>query len=180
MFKYYIDKNLVIKLLETHHSKPMFNLIDSNRTYLKKWLPWVDNVKNYEDCINFIKTSKKHFIENNGFQSGIWYKQKLVGIIGYHKINWDSKKTSLGYWLSEEFVGKGIVSKSCKFFIDYAFKELNLNEIEIRCAENNNKSRKIPERLGFQQEELITKAEYLNDRYVNHIVYRIFKKEWKC
>lgn len=93
-------------------------------------------------------------------------------------MNWANKSTSIGYWLGERYQGKGIMTKSCKSFIEYAFKELNLNKIEIRCAEQNFRSRAIPERLGFVKEGIIREAEWLNDHFVSHVVYGILAREW--
>jgi ribosomal-protein-serine acetyltransferase len=71
------------------------------------------------------------------------------------------------------------MTKSCKAFIDYALGELNLNRVEIRCAEGNLKSRAIPKRLGFAKEGIIREAEWLYDHYVNHVVYGILAREWR-
>ena len=46
------------------------------------------------------------------------------------------------------------MTKSVEAFVDYALKELQLNRVEIRAAVENEKSRAIPDRLGFQEEGL--------------------------
>lgn len=58
------------------------------------------------------------------------------------------------------------------------FNELKLNRVDIRAAEENIKSRAIPERLGFVCEGQIRQAEWLYDHYVNHIVYGMMAAEW--
>ena len=60
----------------------------------------------------------------------------------------------------------------------YAFNHLKLNKVEIRAAEENKKSRGIPERLGFVKEGRIRQAEWLYDHYVDHVVYGILAEEW--
>jgi ribosomal-protein-serine acetyltransferase len=62
--------------------------------------------------------------------------------------------------------------------VDYAFNELGLNRLEIRCATENTKSRAIPQRLGFKQEGTIRQAEWLYDHYVDLVVYGILASEW--
>jgi len=71
------------------------------------------------------------------------------------------------------------MTKACESFIDYAFNDFKLNRVEIRCAENNFKSRAIPQRLGFTKEGLIRDSEWLYDHYVDHIVYGMLAIEWK-
>jgi ribosomal-protein-serine acetyltransferase len=179
MFEFVIDADVKLKLLDTIHAGQLYELADSCRTYLKEWLPWVDVTKSAEDSRVFIEMTKKQFASNDGFQAGIWYKGDFAGVIGFHRINWANRSTSIGYWLGERYQGKGIMTKSCKAFIEYAFKELNLNRVEIRCGEKNSGSKAIPERLGFVKEGMIRDVEWLYDHYIDHVVYGILAREWK-
>ena len=179
MFEFVVENDLKLKSLDTIHADQLFELINSGRPYLKQWLPWLDGTKNVEDTESFIETTKKQFASNNGLQAGIWHKGNIVGIIGFHGINWANKTTSIGYWLGERYQGSGVMTKSCKALIDYAFNELYLNRVEIRCAEKNFKSRALPERLGFVKEGLIREAEWLYDHYVDHVVYGTLAREWQ-
>ena len=54
-----------------------------------------------------------------------------------------------------------------------------LNRVEIRAAVGNERSRSIPERLGFRQEGVLRKAELVGDRYVDHAVYATLASEWR-
>lgn len=178
MFYYELNKDIELRLLQNKDAEELFQLMDSCREHLREWLPWVDASKSLEDIKAFIQSTMNQFASNNGFQAGIWYKGEIAGVIGFHGINWSNKSTSIGYWLGEKYVGKGIMSKACRVFVDYAFTDLNLNRVEIRCADKNHKSRAIPERLGFTNEGMIREDEWLYDHYVNHIVYGILAKEW--
>jgi ribosomal-protein-serine acetyltransferase len=93
-------------------------------------------------------------------------------------MNQSIKEISIGYWLDEKYVGKGIMTKACIEFINYAFDVYKLNRVEIRCAEDNLKSRAIPERLGFTKEGIIRDGELLNDGYTNCIIYGLLRREW--
>jgi len=178
LFKCIIESDIELKLFGIEHADELFNQIDSNRLYLRKWLPWVDTHSNVEETKEFIKSSRQQFVSNTGMQAGIWYKNELGGIISFHNMNWTNKNTSMGYWLVEKYQGRGIITKVCKTLINYAFGDLGLNRVEIKCAETNQKSRAIPERLGFKQEGIIREAEWLNDHYVNHVIYSMLSKEW--
>ncbi|QSX04639.1 GNAT family N-acetyltransferase [Sedimentibacter sp. zth1] len=178
MFKCVIDSDIEVRLIESKYAKELFDVISANKSHLRKWLSWVDTNR-FEDTKAFVEASMKQFASNDGFQAVIFYRKKLAGAIGYHKIDWIRKSTSIGYWLAEKYVGKGIMTKVCRKFVDYALEDLDLNRIEIRCAEKNLKSRAIPERLGFTNEGTIRDAEFLNGVFVNHVVYGILKSEWK-
>ncbi|NLK44790.1 MAG: GNAT family N-acetyltransferase [Tissierellia bacterium] len=178
MFKYIIDEDIELRLLDIHHAEEVFNSIDSCRDHLRRYLPWVNSNKSVADTRDFIEGSKEKYAANKGFDAGIWYKDEFAGIIGFHSINRSIKEISIGYWLNERFVGKGIMTKACKVFIDYAFNIYKLNRVEIRCAEDNLKSRAIPERLGFTQEGIIRDGELLDGKFANCVVYGLLKREW--
>ena len=75
--------------------------------------------------------------------------------------------------------GRGIVTKACRTLVTYAFEQYTLNKVEIHCATGNTRSRAIPEKLGFVQEGIIRQAEWLNDHYVDMVVYGMLASEWK-
>jgi len=178
LFKHIIDEDLELRLLELYHSQELFELIDGSRNHLKMYLPWVDNTISVSDTKAFIENSKKQYAESNAFDAGIWYKGELAGVIGFHSINRSIKEISIGYWLSEKSLGKGLITRTCKELINFAFNNYKMNRVEIRCAEDNLRSRAIPERLGFTQEGLIRDGELLNEGYVNCVVYGLLKREW--
>lgn len=178
MFKYELQNETELRLLEARHAGELFALTDQSRVYLREWLPWVDFTKTIDDSRQFIEAGLKQFSSNNGFQAGIWYKGELAGVIGLHHINWANKATSIGYWLGEKFQGNGLMTLACRALVDYCFMELQLNRIEIRVAVKNQKSMAIPMKLGFQQEGCLRGVEWLYDHYVDHAVFGLTKEEY--
>ncbi|MEX1030689.1 MAG: GNAT family protein [Paenibacillaceae bacterium] len=179
MFSFQIDNDLELRLLQMEHAERLFLQVDKNRNYLREWLPWVDGTLSVEQVKEFIRSTHQQYVNNNGFQAGIFYKSNIVGCIGLHEINWNSKKTSVGYWLAADYQGNGIMSRSCRAIINYMLKEVKLNRIEIRAAEFNHKSRAIPERLGFVQEGISRQDDWLNDHYVDYVIYGLLAKDWQ-
>ena len=173
-----IDDDIELKILETQDAEILFALIERNRLFLRQWLPWVDTNSTKTHTENFIQTSQDQYQLNFGFQCGIWYKDMLAGIIGFHNIDWMNKNVEIGYWLGEEFQGHGIITKSCRILVDYAFSMYHLHRVQIRCATGNKKSVAIIERLGFIQEGKTNQAEFLYDHYVDLYVYGMTADVW--
>lgn len=178
MVKISVEDDLTLKNLELRESEEMMLLVDANRPYLREWLPWLDLTRNIDEMIVFVESAIRQQSSGVGFQAGIWYCNQLVGIIGYHHLEWANRSTCIGYWLAEGHQRKGIMTKACRSLVDYAFDELRLNRVEIRCAVGNIKSRAIPERLGFKSEGLLREAEWLYDHFVDHVVYGMLARDW--
>ncbi len=173
-----VNDDIELRMLDQSYSKKLFSLIEGNRSYLRQWLPWLDKNKTIEDTYGFRKKSLENFEKDLGLSLWIFYKGVLAGVIAFNTLDWENHNASIGYWLSELYQGKGIMTESCRTLIDYAFKELQLNRMEIRCAEGNKKSRAIPERLGFKQEGILREGEWLYDHYVDLVVYGLLSSEW--
>ena len=171
MLNFTLNHGLELRLLELQHAESIFHLVDNERIHLRKWLPWVDGTVSIVETQEFIRDSANRYAARNGFQMGIWNHGNPIGIIGLHKIDWANQSSSIGYWLSERCQGKGIMTQACMLLVQYVLQELGLHRIEIRCAEENFKSRAIPERLGFTKEGTIRDAEFLYNHYVNYVVY---------
>ena len=179
MFSHILSENTELRLLEERHAQELTDLTDRNREHLRAWLPWVDTNRTVEDRKKFIRGALKQFAQNNGFQAGVWYEGRLVGVVGNHGIDWENRSTTLGYWLGKEYQGKGLMTAACRALVDHAFGELGLNRVSIACATENKKSCAIPERLGFRQEGVQRQAEWLYDHFVDHAVYAAIASEWR-
>ena len=179
MFRVPVDDELELRLLEERHADQLFALTESNREYLREWLPWLDGIRTVEEQKAFIRRSLERFARGGGFEAGIWCQGELVGEIGLQEINWAEHKASIGYWVSAESQGKGLVTRSCRVLLDHAFNELKLNRIEIEIDPENNRSRVIPERLGFTREAVLRQAAWQYDHYIDVAIYSMLAGEWR-
>ena len=178
MLKHFLNDDAYLRLLEESDADEMYALMDSNRAHLREWLPFVDFNQSAKDSLAFIRSTRQQLADNQGIQCGIFYQDRLVGVIGLHAINWMNKTTSIGYWLSADAQGKGLMTGAVKALVDYAFHTLKLHLVEIRAAVDNTRSQAVPQRLGFAKEGVLRQREWLYDHYVDHVVYSMTKAEW--
>ncbi|RDW15209.1 RimJ/RimL family protein N-acetyltransferase [Oceanobacillus arenosus] len=179
MFRYEIDEDIVLQQLEILDAQVLFQLIDRSREYLRAWLPWVDGNETVDDSQAFIEHTTQALEAKKGLTTGIYFQGKLVGMAGFNSLDSQNKIGHIGYWLAEDYQGKGIMSRVARALTEYAFHELDLNRVEIRAAYENVKSRAIPNRLGFIEEGKIRQAEWLYDHYVDHVVYGMLASDWE-
>ena len=176
--RFKIDDEVWLKGLEEKDAIPIFALVQANRQHLRKWLPWVDATQTVDDEAAFIRNVRMQQEGNGSFTCGIWYRGLVAGTIGYHMIDWMTRKVEIGYWLGAQFQGRGLITRTCAELLRYAFDELHLNKVEIRCATGNTKSCAIPERLGFTREGVIRQSEWLYDHYEDLVLYGMLAREW--
>lgn len=179
MFSYKLDTNTKIGLIEERHAEEFFALVQRNQERLLHWCPWLGEVGTIEKTREFLKSKLERFANGNGFTAGFFENGALIGVIALEYVDRANRVTEIGYWLSAETEGKGLIIRSCPVLIDYAFSQLKLQRIQIRCASENVRSRVIPEKLGFRQEGVLRQTEKLHNRFVDLVVYGILADEWK-
>jgi ribosomal-protein-serine acetyltransferase len=176
-----VGENIVLKQIELEDAIDVFNTINSQREYLRKWLPFVDFTKELKDSQSFVSSVINVPEENKEYVFVIHYDGVFAGLIGFKDTDKLNKKTEFGYWLSESYQKKGIITESVKVLLHFAFDELDINRIQIKCAVGNTPSRNIPRKLGFKFEGVERDGELLVDNQFTDIeVYSLIKKDLCC
>ncbi len=166
-----VDDDVELRLVEEADAEEIFRQTEANRAYLREWLPWVDGTRSVEDTRAFVLRSQEQVRLCDGFQTRILFQGQFAGMTGYLYHNWKDLRTEIGYWLRQDVQGRGIMTRATKALVDFAFDNLGLHRVEIRAATDNRKSRAVPERLGFTQEGVLRDAAFLNDRFIDLVVY---------
>jgi ribosomal-protein-serine acetyltransferase len=175
MFFRQIDRDIRLSLSIPQYAEELFELTDQNRNFLKQWLPWLDNVHKASDTREFLELQLLRFQQGKALHITICDQDQIAGVVGFNKIDRVNSIGHIGYWLGQEYNGKGIMTKSVRELIEIGYSYYSLNRFDIRCAVENSRSRAIPERLGFQNEGIIRHAEKVYDRYLDHVVYGLLK-----
>jgi ribosomal-protein-serine acetyltransferase len=168
-----------MRLLESSDAGELYELIDANRQYLARWMPFVSQTRSAADSLAFIGSTRRQLAENRGMQMAILSRERIIGVAGFHRIDWTSRSTSIGYWLAEEQQGAGTMTLAVCALLDHAFDILRLGRVEIRAGVDNRRSRAIPERLGFHEDGVLRAAERVGSRVIDHVIYAISAAEWE-
>ncbi len=177
-FHKFIEASTYLRLLDTEDAEALFSAIHKNRQDLSAWLPWVESTRSPLDTEAFISDSLRKYARKEGLITGIWCGTTLIGCIGFNEIIHTSQKATIGYWLSAQYQGQGIITKACRLLIEFGFKELQLERIEILCALHNYRSRAVPQRLHFMQESILTNHIRLANEYVDIVLYSMNRSNW--
>ena len=122
-----------------------------------------------EDAESFIERTlrdqpEKNFcIEING---------TAVGGIGVHVGEDIFRHTAeIGYWLGEEFWGRGVMSEAVAAFTHYCFKEFSLHRIFAKAFSNNPASARVLEKAGFAFEGRLHKNIVKDGKILDSLLY---------
>lgn len=173
-----VTEHVLLKQIELSDALDIFKTIDCQRSYLGKWLPFVDFTRDLQDSENYVRSVLDVPIEDREFVFVIHVMGVFAGLIGFKATDKLNKRTEIGYWLSEPFQKQGVMTESVKALMRFAYHELDIHRIQIKCAVGNFPSKSIPGRLGFQLEGVERDGELLSGGiYTDIEVYSKIKGE---
>jgi ribosomal-protein-serine acetyltransferase len=172
-----LGEGIVVRTYTPDDDRALYDLIDANRTHLRPWMIWEHTTKAPGDTRAWIQRclDSPSDIEGNG----LWVDGAIGGGIGL-TIDTLANSGEIGYWLAESFQGRGVVTRACKRFFDFAFDDLGLHRMELKAAVENARSRAVAERLGMQQEGVQRDGCRVADGYLDLVEYGILEDEWRA
>ena len=97
---------LGVRPLEIEDADELHALVDGNREHLARWMPWAAG-QDREGTERFTRPRpKSRLIRTDGFQAAVEPDGEILGVVGFHSIDWTNRNTSLGYWLAADAQGR--------------------------------------------------------------------------
>jgi len=105
---------------------------------------------------------------------------KMIGTVGLQRLNKQKGSIALGYGLSPDYWGKGLMLEAVIKLIPWIFEDLNLYRIECGHYDYNQQSRRVIEKCGFTFEGISRKKIVLSDGIRCDLYnYSILKDEYE-
>lgn len=104
-----------------------------------------------------------------GYHLAIKVNEELIGSIGAHKVDYKNENAEFGYWIGENYWGKGYVTQAIKQFSNILFNKFKFKRIYAFPFGYNESSQKVLEKAGFkfegEREKAIKKGgKFLDDK----------------
>jgi ribosomal-protein-serine acetyltransferase len=174
-----IAEGVELRLWEAGDSAELTALIAANREHLAPWLPWAAT-HGFEDAVDHLEQKRLQVEANDGFEAAIVVDGQVGGVVGFHAVDWVNRSTSIGYWLAADVQGRGVATAAVRALLDHAFGEWELHRVIIEVVVGNERSRAIPERLGFRQEAILREAKLVRGRHQDTHLYAMLAPEWSA
>ncbi|HEX3361768.1 MAG TPA: GNAT family protein [Solirubrobacterales bacterium] len=172
-----IAEGAELRLWEAGDAAELTAAIAANREHLATWLPWAVT-HGFQDSVEFLDLKRLQVEANDGFEAAIALDGRIAGGIGFHRVDWVNRSSSIGYWLATEAQGRGVMTAAVTALLDHAFGVWELHRVIIEVIVANERSQAIPERLGFRQEAILREAKLIGGRHEDTRLYAMLAPEW--
>jgi ribosomal-protein-alanine N-acetyltransferase len=126
---------------------------------------------NLEEEKKWIIKSREHRKKNFAHQYAITLDGKVIGGCGIKIDQHRSYIGEIGYFVAEEYWGKGIATKAVKILEKIGFKELGLKRISIVMNPKNKASEKVAIKCGYKKEGLMKSFVKIRGKYTDSLLY---------
>lgn len=169
-------------ILRNWEDKDVNDLVDGlNNINVAKWMAGVPYPYTKSDAKNFIEKSKNQDKKTN-IALAIVLKEnnKVIGGTEITNINRKDGTAGGGIWLNEDYQKNGYGTEAFSTKIKYCFDVLKLRRIENGYFPNNEKSRKMQQKLGYKYEG-VRRKKFLclaTNEYVDECITGLLKEEF--
>ena len=130
-----------------------------------------------QDGIDFI-SSMLSANEDETFAFAITLDDKVIGSIGvFRQQNIHRQTAEMGYYIAEEYWGKGIMTDAVKQICEYVFKNSDILRIYAEPFAYNTGSCRILEKAGFQYEGTLRNNAVKNGKVIDMKMYSLLREE---
>ena len=102
----------------------------------------------------------------------VTYDGDLVGQLTIGNVQYGSLRAAhVGYWIGEEYAGRGIMPTAVALATDHALRGMGLHRVEIAMRPENAPSRRVAEKLGFRYEGERPAFLHIDGEWRDHLIF---------
>ncbi|MEX1257147.1 MAG: GNAT family protein [Gemmatimonadota bacterium] len=104
---------------------------------------------------------------------------EAVGGIGVHvQSDVHRRSAEIGYWLGEDFWGRGIMTEAVRAYTEYAFETFDICRLFAGVFETNPASARVLEKAGYVLEGRLRRSVYKDGKMLDQLLYaRVLEEE---
>jgi RimJ/RimL family protein N-acetyltransferase len=156
---------LVIRCWDPRDAPQLKDALDTSLEHLRGWLPWArEEPKPLGEKIELLRRFRGMFDLGDDFVYGIFSRdeEEVVGGAGLHR-RVGAGAFEIGYWLRASRTGQGLATEMVAALTRVAFDVCQVERVEIRVDPENERSLRIPRRLGYVAEATLRRRLPPND-----------------
>lgn len=137
-----------------------------------------ETLKSVEEAEKFVDIFSKNYSEKKGIRWGIERKESkgIIGTIGFNAWLPKHKRAEIGYEIHPQQWRKGYTSEAVSEVLSYGFDVMGLTRIGAVVFIENEASKKLLGKVGFQQEGVLRNYMYQDGKAYDTYVYSLLRE----
>lgn len=149
-----------------------------NADWLRPWEPTNPETPLYQSSLGpyvaMVRTMRREARHGLTLPWVVTYDGRFAGQLTIGNIIWGSARSaSVGYWIDQEYAGRGVIPTVLAMALDHSFTIVGLHRIEATIRPENRASRRVVEKLGFHDEGIRRRSLHVDGAWRDHICYAL-------
>jgi len=89
------------------------------------------------------------------------------------------RHAELAYWITPAEWGNGYATAGARLLVGHAFDELGLHRVSATAFADNDASRRVLEKVGFEKEGVARRQAFVDGEWQDVVNYGLLAEEWK-
>jgi RimJ/RimL family protein N-acetyltransferase len=153
---------VVARCWEPRDAPLLKEAVDSSLDDLRQWMPWARNEpQTLEEKVQLLRRFRGQFDLGETFVYGLFSsdESEVVGGSGLHTRAGEGA-FEIGYWIRSSRAGQGLATGVTAALTRVGFEVCEVDRIEIHCEPANERSMRIPRKLGYAEEARLRRRLY--------------------
>ena len=177
-FALWLSGDLALRLRERHDASDYFARIAGNRSHLGAWFGWARTIDE-ATVKERVAAGLEQFAAGDGWHADLCWRGEPVGAMWLHFLDGEGGSSEVGYWLSAEHEGKGLVTRALRGLLRHFFEDRKLGRVSIGLDPRNQRSAAVVERLRLEPEAVLRRAVVDADGVLGDLAfYGLLREEW--
>lgn len=105
---------------------------------------------------------------------------EIRGAVWLFDVDQTAGHAEIGYWLTPDVHGQGIMTEAARLVVEYAFEELRLHRVRGRALATNDASLGVLENCGMKREVREREAKHVDGQFVDMVHLGVLREEWEA
>ncbi|HEV7699120.1 MAG TPA: GNAT family protein [Pyrinomonadaceae bacterium] len=174
-----LGDGIIMRPVRASDVDAVFDIVTKNYDHLRTFMEWAKPDYSRKDAEEWVLKAVPAAADGTTLNFCILRDDKMIGTIGFAYFDKAARVTEIGYWIDAAEEGKGIMGRATEKLIDLAFNDLDMNRVQIRCADANVRSAGIPQRLGFRKEGVQRQHIERDGKVYDFLIFGLLRDEWQ-
>ena len=151
-------ERLVLRCWNPVDAPLLKDAVDRSLEHLRPWMPWTpDESEPVADVVERLRAFRADYDRDQNWIMGVFSPDEagVLGGTGLHPSREGDEGREIGYWIAADAVGRGYATELTAVLTRVGFELLGLERIVIRVDPANDRSNRVPPKVGYTQEALL-------------------------
>jgi ribosomal-protein-serine acetyltransferase len=172
--------SICIRRYEPDDAQRLYEAARESIFAMQPWMPWCHPAYSIEDSRQWVASKPDDWDSGRAKDFVISDAEgRFLGACGLNQFNTVHRFANLGYWVRLSARGNRVAAQAVRLLADWAFRETDLDRLEIVAAVGNVASQRVARRAGAIQEGLLRQRLVMNGQRYDAVMFSILRSDWK-